>query len=86
MAKERSSEADLRSVRNEAAYFSVEPGDLIERLRAAQYSNQVAQSIAAWVIVKKEGRTDRTSSPTRACYRRILATLDAATLDRVVPG
>jgi hypothetical protein len=67
-----------RALRNEADFLPTTLEDLVglrRRVVAAGYPDQVASGVCAWLLTKAAGDPDRTSSDTRARYRKILAEL-----------
>lgn len=85
-------EINPRSIQNEGRIVLVDEltaeqlGELGELLIDHGHKPAVVYGILGWLASKAAGRRDRTSQATRATYRRILAELDPATLDRVIPG
>lgn len=53
--------------------------ELIARVRAAGYRDDTALGLAGWLAVKAADLPDRSGSPTRARYRKILREIGAPT-------
>ena len=81
-----------RSIQNEGRIVLVDGltaaqlGELSDLLHEAGHPPSLVYGLLGWLAAKAAGRPDRTSAPTRARYRRILAEFDPATLNRVIPG
>jgi hypothetical protein len=52
--------------------------DIVKRVRGLGYADSIALGLAGWLAVKAAGGEDRTSSRTRATYRRVLGEVIAA--------